>query len=907
MALLSPKSGPFAALCGLSWAAAVLCGACTRTPLEEGAFAAPAADVTADASSHQDALSPDAATDAAVGQDGGLPLDAATDALTVADTPTAADTAADTGADDAADASTASDTDTDTGADTAPDVGPDPSAPCKTSPTQLFITAIEGPTHERFGAAARLGSGHVVVGRVATPAPLGNQGWVVTLDSAGKQVASHQYGGNGDEDLRAVQVLPGGDLLLAGLTSTSAQGGHDGWLLRTKADGSEVWSLLVGGPKEDWLEDIALDGNVVYAVGTGVVSDTSGADMMLAVSGVTGMPPVPAHLGGSGADEGMAVAAIPGKGAIAAGISRSTADGVADGWLVLLGAAGTPNWSRRYGGPTADALYDVVVQPDGGFVAAGSTVGPGFKGSDPWLLKVDGQGNPLWQQTAGDNAAEVIRALLPMADGGFGLVGRKGLALMLGRVDSAGNPVWERLLDSEHSYEGLAGAALPGGGLLAVGLSRKVALGVENALAVRTDAWGHTDCQQAAGCADQGWTACADLNPCTADGCKAGGCTHVPMADGTSCGEGMVCLAASCKPAWAREVAAGGMHTCALRGDRKVSCWGANNAGQLGDGTVIARPEPVTVGGLKDVIALAAGWQHTCAVVASGQVWCWGDNTLGQLGIGPKDPAPVTEPKKTGALVDAIAIGAGKGHTCALRAEGQLLCWGDNALGQIGAPGKASSDSPLPVSGVAFGVALAAGHEHSCVMQGHGHGLCVGAASWGQIGHGTAPTKVTTPQEVSALNNMQTLAAGAAHTCAGLRNGQVSCWGRNDEGQLGNGSTDPKTAQPLAATVKAVLGAEQVAAGSQHTCARVVAGVVRCWGRGAEGQLGNGWTNEVSTPVTATGLSGTVDLSLGHAHSCAVRLDGSVWCWGDNTHGQLGTGKAGGTQTKPTSIAVSAP
>jgi alpha-tubulin suppressor-like RCC1 family protein len=155
-------------------------------------------------------------------------------------------------------------------------------------------------------------------------------------------------------------------------------------------------------------------------------------------------------------------------------------------------------------------------------------------------------------------------------------------------------------------------------------------------------------------------------------------------------------------PEGVRAVTAGGTHSCALTTVGDVLCWGANDAGQLGDGTLVDHRTPAPVEGLSDVIAVDAGSRHTCAVTGNGDVLCWGANDWGQLGDGTTIARPVAR-RVAGLSGTARALGAGDEHTCAALSSGAVECWGFNYFGQLGDGLAPLSGSPTPVAVVGFG------------------------------------------------------------------------------------------------------------------------------------------------------------------------------------------------------------
>jgi len=347
---------------------------------------------------------------------------------------------------------------------------------------------------------------------------------------------------------------------------------------------------------------------------------------------------------------------------------------------------------------------------------------------------------------------------------------------------------------------------------------------------------------------------------------------------------------AAAPPPKAVSIAAGAEFTCALMTTGGVKCWGDNWSGQLGDGTWNDRGTPVPVWRLSSgVVVLATGSRYACVLVTNGKVKCWGWNTYGQLGYkGYWANTPVGVSHLPSGVT---GIAAGDGHTCALMSWGGVKCWGDNYFGQLGDGTSQERHIPGNVSGLWSGaVAISAGGHHTCALMATGGVKCWGYNGQGQLGTGGTKSSRATPVPVKGLSSGVTaVSAGGYHTCALMESGGVTCWGRNDHGQLGDGttrqSTTPVAVQGLSSGVMAV------SAGYEHTCALLATGGVKCWGRNYYGQLGIGNLEEKHTPVGVLHLSsGVAAVSAGWFHTCALMVTGRAWCWGLNDSGQLGIG-----------------
>jgi alpha-tubulin suppressor-like RCC1 family protein len=314
---------------------------------------------------------------------------------------------------------------------------------------------------------------------------------------------------------------------------------------------------------------------------------------------------------------------------------------------------------------------------------------------------------------------------------------------------------------------------------------------------------------------------------------------------------------------------------------------------------------PVAVPGLgANVGGLAAGSEHSCVVFASGAVQCWGKNIYGQLGNGTTETSSSVV-NVQGLSVDSLVVSAGENHSCAVvnthgtpsPGSDGAKCWGDNFSGQLGDGTTVDRNIPVPVGGLTGEVrSVAAGGSHTCTLTSTGV-WCSGANESGQLGNGTtSATPVPGVVQVSGLAGTQNaIVAGSAHSCALSQADDLRCWGDNGQGRLGNGTTD-NASTPVAVTwPSGEVTPTAVAAGSSHTCAITSTGEATCWGFNLSGQLGDGTIVESSSPVYVvdaadpTGhLTAVTGIAAGNTHSCAVLSTGAVRCWGSNAFGQLG-------------------
>lgn len=292
---------------------------------------------------------------------------------------------------------------------------------------------------------------------------------------------------------------------------------------------------------------------------------------------------------------------------------------------------------------------------------------------------------------------------------------------------------------------------------------------------------------------------------------------------------------------------------------------------------------------LLDVKYISSGENHTCAVTTSGAAKCWGLNSSGQLGnsttTNSNRPVPVT-----GLGSGVAVISAGSSFSCAVDVIGQTFCWGNNTYGQLGDGGTTSRANPGPVSGLGSGVGskVEAGLTHACAITTGGEMRCWGRNNEGQLGRGNTTNSVT-PVQVTGMSSgvtamgLRKTSTGA--TCA-VQSGAAKCWGWNENNSLGDGSQANEVKSSPLPVVGLSSGVTAIQMGRQHTCA-IQSGGIKCWGDNSFGQHGVG-TTPGNTPRSPNGMTANISaLALGMDHVCAVQ-SGAAKCWGRNANGQLG-------------------
>ena len=375
----------------------------------------------------------------------------------------------------------------------------------------------------------------------------------------------------------------------------------------------------------------------------------------------------------------------------------------------------------------------------------------------------------------------------------------------------------------------------------------------------------------------------------TGDACGGPG---EPCCGGDQCDDGLACAGTAC--GCALEVTAGQRHSCAIKVDGTVWCWGANDLAQVRTPAGAAELVPVSVGdsfGAAGKALTLSSRNHTCALRDDALAICWGANAAGQSD--PTEPADGVDPRAASWAQSATTVGVGLSHTCVGRSAGLVAsCWGSNAQAQLS--GELEGPGPVDIGGALVFAQVELGDVHTCGRTEFGEVWCWGDNAHGQLGEDPALLPSSTGLHPVQLPAVDEIALGARHSCARAGD-EVWCWGRNDFGQLGDGTGTLQFVPVAIALPAAGLSVQSLTSGPDHTCVITTDGALWCWGSNASGQLmlepdQTGDDSRTLVPVEIEVGAGVLSFAGGASHSCALVETGALVCWGTNVHGQIGTG-----------------
>ncbi len=335
-------------------------------------------------------------------------------------------------------------------------------------------------------------------------------------------------------------------------------------------------------------------------------------------------------------------------------------------------------------------------------------------------------------------------------------------------------------------------------------------------------------------------------------------------------------------------IAAYSTHSCRIvSGTGALKCWGYNNDGELGDNTTSRRDSPVLIDSSTSYSAVSVGTYHSCGITTANLLKCWGSNTSGQLGSGTQ--SSYSTPTNVSLGISLSKLELANEFTCGMDNEGAVFCWGMNASGQLGDGSLLDRSFPTRVDPTRRYSQLSAKGSHACgIIKTTGALPCWGRNNSGQVGDGTTTNRAT-PASIDPGTSYAQISTGPSHTCGIVKGtGALKCWGDNAYGKLGDNTT---TSRNLPTWIDPGTSYSAVATASEHTCGIVSdTGALKCWGRNNKGQLGDGTTTNRSTPATIDAGTSYSQISAQDWHACGV-VSGTraLKCWGANTYSQLGT------------------
>ena len=325
-------------------------------------------------------------------------------------------------------------------------------------------------------------------------------------------------------------------------------------------------------------------------------------------------------------------------------------------------------------------------------------------------------------------------------------------------------------------------------------------------------------------------------------------------------------------------------HACGVLNNGKIYCWGQNGNGQLGDGTTNAAVIPVAVTGNDFWIDVAAGWNHTCGIKSDGKLLCWGERYGGKIGSGAGTGDQLTPVEVTGGGI-WTQVSAGEDTSCGIKSNGRAYCWGARDYGRIGDGGATTGAqlTPILVAGGGTWKKISTDQTHTCGLKMDNSAWCWGSGEYRKTGRPTNPTTDTnTPINIfGGANSWLDIDAGNGHTCGIRSDGSARCWGLNDEGQLGIGSTTNSGANASPEVTGGGIWLK-IDAGYKQSCAIRNDGTLSCWGQNQEGEVGDGTQLRRTSPVAVSGGGTWKQVSGGNYYTCGIRENGTRHCWGVN-------------------------
>lgn len=333
-----------------------------------------------------------------------------------------------------------------------------------------------------------------------------------------------------------------------------------------------------------------------------------------------------------------------------------------------------------------------------------------------------------------------------------------------------------------------------------------------------------------------------------------------------------------------------GNQICGIMTDSSLWCGGNNTYGTVGDGTNTDRSRALMIDYPTSYSKVAtAGDSHSCGITSNGVLKCWGSNVYGQIGDGSITSRTTPTISDTGTNYSEISVGVG--HTCGITSTGALKCWGYNMYGQLGNASTGNQTSPALIDSGTTYSKISLGSYHSCGVTSGGVLKCWGYNNYGQVGDAST-TNRNSPTIIDSGTVYVNVFSGGGNndgtTCAITNTGVLKCWGRNDNGQIGNGTLTTVTSPSI---IDSGTTYSKISSSGVHTCGILTNGSLKCWGYNVSGQVGDNTQSNRSTPVLIDSGVSYSDIAAGSYFStCGITTSGALKCWGNSGHYQMASG-----------------
>jgi alpha-tubulin suppressor-like RCC1 family protein len=306
--------------------------------------------------------------------------------------------------------------------------------------------------------------------------------------------------------------------------------------------------------------------------------------------------------------------------------------------------------------------------------------------------------------------------------------------------------------------------------------------------------------------------------------------------------------------------------------------WGHNNVGQLGTSNILHRSSPVqTIAGGTNWKKVSIGAQHMLAIKSDDTLWAWGYNSNGQLGN--NSTVHRSSPVQTIAGgTNWAKVACGEGHTLAIKNDGTLWAWGRNVYGQLGNNSTVHRSSPVQtIAGGTNWAKVACGDDHTLAIKNDGTLWAWGHNEYGQLGNNSTVHRSSPVQTIAGGTNWAKVACGNDHTLAIKNDGTLWAWGRNSDGQLGDGTFTDRSSPVQIGTGQ---NWNKIAAGQTHSFGMKTDGTLWSWGNNSNGELGLNVGTSFNLPQQIPGKwKELCDMSMAFG-GAAIRVDGTLWVWG---------------------------